>query len=476
MEYEAVIGLEVHVQLNTETKIFCGCSTSFGAEPNTHVCEVCLGLPGTLPVINKTVVEYAVKTALALNCSISQFSKMDRKNYYYPDLPKNYQISQYDIPITYQGKIPIKVNGLEKEIGITRVHIEEDAGKLLHDDFENASKIDYNRTGTPLLEIVSEPDLRSPEEAFEYLKNLKAILEYLDISDCNMEEGSLRCDANISLRPKGETKFGTKAEIKNMNSFKGVQKALAYEIKRQAALLEDGEKVIQETRLWNADKEESYSMRSKEESHDYRYFPDPDLVPIILSNEYISEVQETIPELPQEKAVRFVQEFNIPEYDAGVLTSEKALAEYFELCCQNYHEYKKISNWIMGDLLRELKEKNIQLKENKISPENLTKLLNLIDNGTISVKIAKDVFIDMFETGKTAQAIVEKKGLVQISDESYLEELAAKVIADNPKAAEDFKAGKGKALGSLVGQIMKETKGKANPKIVNEILIKHLKR
>lgn len=476
MQYETVIGLEVHVQLHTKTKIFCGCLTEFGEDPNSQVCEVCLGLPGTLPVMNKQALKYAIKTALALNCNIAHFSKMDRKNYYYPDLPKNYQISQYDIPLSYDGKVNINIEGREKSIGITRVHLEEDAGKLFHDEQAGQSRIDFNRTGTPLLEIVSEPDIRSPEEAFEYLKNLKAILQYLEVSDCNMEEGSLRCDANISLRPLGETKLGTKIEIKNLNSFKGVQKALQYEVERQAEILNEGGKLVQETRLWKADLEESFSMRSKEEAHDYRYFPEPDLVPLVISDDYISEIKATITELPQAKERRFIQQYDIPKYDAGVLTAQKDVADYFESCCSQYPEYKKISNWIMGDLLRNLNESRVLIKDTVIKPEMLVELIKLVGNGTVSGKIAKDVFVEMFKDGKQASDIVREKGLVQISNESYLEEVALKVIEDNPKSVADFKAGKEQAIGALVGRVMKETKGKANPRMVNEILRKHLSK
>jgi aspartyl-tRNA(Asn)/glutamyl-tRNA(Gln) amidotransferase subunit B len=469
IDYEPVIGLEVHVQLRTESKIFCGCSTKFGSLPNTQVCPVCLGLPGVLPVLNKKAVQYAIMTALSINCSISTFSKFDRKNYFYPDLPKAFQISQYDKPLTYDGWINIS----NKKIRIKRAHLEEDAGKLIHNEESRASFVDYNRTGMPLLEIVTEPDIKSPEEAHEYLTVLKQILEYLDVSDCNMEEGSLRCDANVSIRPKGETILGVKTEVKNMNSFKGVQKALNYEILRQKKALEEGGKITQETRLWDPDTEVTHPMRSKEEAHDYRYFPEPDLVPIEISQEMIEEIKKTLPEMPAKKKERFVKQYNLPEYDAGVLTSGRKLSEYFESavqCGKKGGNPKLISNWIMAELLREINACCISVDKSPVPPRNLNKLIELIEDSTISGKIAKDVFIEMFKTGKDPESIVKDKGLVQITDASALGSVIDKVIEANGKSVSDYKAGKESALMFLVGQTMKESKGKANPVLVQKLL------
>ncbi|MTI59704.1 MAG: Asp-tRNA(Asn)/Glu-tRNA(Gln) amidotransferase subunit GatB [Firmicutes bacterium] len=473
VEYEVVIGLEVHAQLATESKIFCDCSTEFGAEPNTHVCPVCLGLPGTLPVLNKKVLEYAIMAGLALNCEISEYSKFDRKNYFYPDLPKAYQISQFDLPICEHGSIEIETEEGKKEIGITRIHMEEDAGKLIHEgsiDKSTGSLVDYNRTGVPLIEIVSEPDMRSPAEARAYLTQLKKVLEYLEVSDCNMEEGSLRCDANVSLRPVGQKKFGTKAELKNMNSFKAVEKALEYEVERQKRVLDRGDEVVQETRTWDDSLNKTISMRGKEEAHDYRYFPEPDLVPMEVDKELVKELSDSLPELPVEKMERFVTEYGLPQYDAEVLTDTKALAELFEEGVEAYDDPKGVSNWIMGDFLRLVKEENIAVEESKLSGELLGKMLQLMDAGTISSKIAKTVFKEMFKTGKDPETIVEEKGLKQISDESKIEEIVDQVISENPEAVEDIKSGKGKAIGFLVGQVMKETRGKANPGMVNQLL------
>jgi aspartyl-tRNA(Asn)/glutamyl-tRNA(Gln) amidotransferase subunit B len=469
IEYEPVIGLEVHVQLKTESKIFCGCSTQFGAGPNTQICPVCLGLPGVLPVLNKKAVEYAIMTALSLNCSISSFSKFDRKNYFYPDLPKAFQISQYDKPLTYDGFLQIS----NKKIRIKRAHLEEDAGKLIHREEDHASFVDYNRTGMPLLEIVTEPDIFSPDEAYEYLTILKQILEYVDVSDCNMEEGSLRCDANISIRPKGETKLGVKAEVKNMNSFKGVHRALSYEIERQQKVLESGGKVVQETRLWDPDTQITHSMRSKEEAHDYRYFPEPDLVPVEISLEFIEEIKKSLPEMPAIKKERFIREYNIPEYDAGVLTSDKKLSEYFESAVKyggKGGNPKLISNWIMSELLRELNNKGISSDKSPVSPKNLNTLIELIENNTITGKTAKDVFVEMFNTGQSPEIIVKEKGLVQIADSGALDPIIIKVIESNPKSVNDYKSGKESAIMFLVGQVMKESRGKANPGIVQKLL------
>ncbi|SNX53008.1 Asp-tRNA(Asn)/Glu-tRNA(Gln) amidotransferase subunit GatB [Thermoanaerobacterium sp. RBIITD] len=476
MNYEAVIGLEVHAELLTKTKIFCSCSTEFGGEPNTHVCPVCLGLPGTLPVLNKKVVEFAVKAGLALNCEIPNFSKMDRKNYFYPDLPKAYQISQYDLPLCKNGYVEIETSdGYKKKIGLTRIHIEEDAGKLMHENVDG-SLIDYNRTGVPLIEIVSEPDIRTPEEAYLYLTKLKSVLEYSEVSDCKMQEGSLRVDTNISVRPEGTKEFGTKIELKNLNSFKAVQKALEYEIKRQVKVLEDGGKVIQETRRWNEQKGITETMRSKEEAHDYRYFPDPDLVPIIITKEWKDEIKKSLPEMPEHKKERFISQYGIPEYDASIITSSKAMADFFEKCVTEYSSAKTISNWIMGEMMRLLKETGKDIDEVPIKPHQMASLLGLIDNATITGSIAKTVFEEMFMTGKDPETIVEEKGLKQMSNEDELREIAAKVIKDNPKSVEDYRKGKDKAIGYLVGQIMKATKGKANPQLANKLLKEELSK
>ena len=473
MEYEAVIGLEVHAQLLTKSKIFCTCSTEFGAEPNSETCPVCLGMPGVLPVLNREVVECTIKTALAVHGSIAPDSRFARKNYFYPDLPKGYQISQYEEPLCNGGYIEISVNGQTKRIGITRIHMEEDAGKLIHGENlgdANSSYVDLNRTGVPLMEIVSEPDINAPEEAKEYLVKLKAILEYLEVCDGNMEKGSLRCDANVSIRPKGQKELGTKAELKNMNSFKNVQKALEYEIERQIDVLEDGGKIIQETRLWDVDKEVTVSMRGKEEAHDYRYFPDPDLVRITIDDEWIARVRKKLPELPEEKKERFINEYRLPEYDAEVLTASKALADYYEKCVTLYSNPKVVSNWVMGDVLRELNAANIDIKDCPLSPEDLAGILKLIDKGVISGKIAKTVFEEMYKTGKPAEKIVGEKGLVQISDEGELEKIIDEIIAANEKEVEQYKQGKEKLFGFFVGEAMKATKGKANPQLVNKLL------
>src|SRR6056297_3339557 len=471
-KYETVIGLEVHVQLATESKIFCGCSTEFGKEPNENTCPVCLGLPGTLPVLNKKAVDYAILAGLALNCEIAKYSKFDRKNYFYPDLPKAYQISQFDLPVAENGSIEIETEEGIFNIGVHRVHLEEDAGKLIHEgsiDKSEGSLVDYNRTGVPLIEIVSEADMRSPAQARAYLTQLKLIMEYLDISDCNMEEGSLRCDANVSLRPYGQEEFGVKTELKNMNSFKAVEKGLEYEIERQKELLEKGEAVDQETRTWDEDLRKTISMRGKEKAHDYRYFPEPDLAPLEIDKNWIEEIERTIPELPLEKKMRFVEEYNLPEYDAEVLTDNKALADLFEEGVESFNDPKEVSNWIMGEFLRLINENEIEVAESKITGKKLASMLNLMEEGTISNKIAKTVFEEMFETGKEPEKIVEEKGLKQISDEDKLEELVDKVIEENPEVVEDIKNGKDKAIGFMVGQIMKETKGKANPQMVNQM-------
>lgn len=480
MKYEAVIGLEVHTELQTTTKIFCGCKTSFGAEPNTNVCPVCLGLPGVLPVLNKRVLEFAVRAGLALNCEISRFSKFDRKNYYYPDLPKNFQTSQFDLPICERGHLDIEVNGEKKQIRITRAHMEEDAGKLVHHGTSitdsDYSLVDYNRTGTPLLEIVTEPDMRSAKEAVAYLEKMRAILQYIGISDCRMEEGSLRCDANVSVRPVGQKELGTKAEIKNINSFKGVDKAIEYEALRQAEILEDGGKIIQETRTWDEKEGVTKSMRTKEEANDYRYFPEPDLAPFTVSEEYIEDIRKTLPELPDERRERYIANFGLSSTDAQYMTNDKDTSDYFEKVVAAGADPKASVNWIMGEFASQLSNAGIEIAKAPVTPENLAKLLALIAKGTISGKIAKKVFAEMWKDGADPEEIVKAQGLVQISDTGALKELVVKVIANNPKAVEDFKAGKKKAVGALVGQIMKETKGKANPKVINELLNDELKK
>lgn len=480
MKYEAVIGLEVHTELQTTTKIFCGCKTSFGAEPNTNVCPVCLGLPGVLPVLNKRVLEFAVRAGLALNCEITRFSKFDRKNYYYPDLPKNFQTSQFDLPICERGHLDIEVNGEKKQIRITRAHMEEDAGKLVHHGTSitdsDYSLVDYNRTGTPLLEIVTEPDMRSAKEAVAYLEKMRAILQYIGISDCRMEEGSLRCDANVSVRPVGQKELGTKAEIKNINSFKGVEKAIEYEALRQAEILEDGGKIIQETRTWDEKEGVTKSMRTKEEANDYRYFPEPDLAPFTVSEEYIEDIRKTLPELPDERRERYIANFGLSSTDAQYMTNDKDTSDYFEKVVAAGADPKVSVNWIMGEFASQLSNAGIEIAKAPVTPENLAKLLALIAKGTISGKIAKKVFAEMWKDGADPEEIVKAQGLVQISDTGALKELVVKVIANNPKAVEDFKAGKKKAVGALVGQIMKETKGKANPKVINELLNDELKK
>ena len=473
MKYETVIGLEVHVQINTKTKIFCSCSTEFGRPPNANTCPICLGMPGVLPVLNKQFLESAMKACLATHCTIAPMNRFARKNYFYPDLPKGYQISQFEEPLGINGYININIDGTKKRIGLTRIHMEEDAGKLIHGEnlgSPGKSYVDFNRTGVPLCEVVSEPDLRSAQEARAYLGELKSILQYAEVSDCNMEEGSLRCDANISLRPEGQKEFGTRTELKNLNSFKFVQKAIEYEVDRQTRILEQGDKVIQETRLYDSDKGETFSMRSKEEAHDYRYFPDPDLVPVVLEEAWVEEIKKTIPELPEQKRERFAKEYGLPEYDAGVLTSSRELADYFEKCTSLFAKPKIISNWIMGDLLRELNKSNQEIGECPLSPEALVNLLKLIDEGVISGNIAKSVFEEMYQTGKEASVIVEEKGLKQITDDKAIDEMVEGVLQANPIQVEEYKGGKEKVLGFLVGQVMKASKGKANPGAVNKLL------
>ncbi|RMG60024.1 MAG: Asp-tRNA(Asn)/Glu-tRNA(Gln) amidotransferase subunit GatB [Deltaproteobacteria bacterium] len=473
MEYEAVIGLEVHAQLKTESKIFCGCSTRFGESPNRNTCPVCTGMPGVLPVLNRRVVDFAIKAALATNCTIQRRNVFARKNYYYPDLPKGYQISQYELPIATGGYVEIVVGGERKRIGITRIHMEEDAGKLVHEgEFEKAhhSLVDFNRAAVPLLEIVSEPDIRSPEEGGAYLRMLRDILVYLDICDGNMEEGSFRCDANVSVRPKGAKEFGTKTELKNMNSFRNVERALEYEIQRQIQVLREGGTVVQETRLFDANTGRTVSMRTKEEAHDYRYFPDPDLVPLEIDDEWVERVRKTLPELPLEKIDRFQKEYSLPLYDCQILCSSKNLADFFEEAVKLHPNPKGISNWIMAEVLRELNREKVDISETKLKPAHVASIVKLIDEGTISGKIGKSVFEEVYRTGESPEKIVEERGLVQVSDEAALEEIARKVLENHPKEVESYKKGKTGVIGFFVGQVMKETKGKANPKLVNEIL------
>jgi len=475
MDFEPVIGLEVHAQLKTQSKIFCGCSTAFGAPPNTNTCQVCLGMPGVLPVLNRKVVEYTIKMALATHCTITSPNRFARKNYFYPDLPKGYQISQFELPIAEHGWLEIEDDNRTKRIGITRIHMEEDAGKLIHDARKPVSYIDLNRTGVPLMEIVSEPDIRSSEEAAAYLKKLHAILRYLDICDGNMQEGSFRCDANISLRPVGQEKLGTRTELKNMNSFRNVQRALEYEIRRQRDILLDGGKVVQETLLWDADRNVTNSMRGKEEAHDYRYFPDPDLIPVVIDEEWIENTRQGLPELPDERRLRFISDLGLPEYDAGVLTSSKELADYFEAALKVYPQAKKLSNWMMTELMRELKgEDSIDVEGCPITPQNLGVLLGMIDKGTISGKIAKAVFMDMLASGKDAETLVKEKNLLQVSDEGELRAIVREIIAANPEQAADYRAGKTKLMGYFVGQLMQKTKGRANPKIANQLFSEEL--
>ncbi|OGX43118.1 MAG: aspartyl/glutamyl-tRNA amidotransferase subunit B [Omnitrophica WOR_2 bacterium RIFCSPLOWO2_12_FULL_51_24] len=470
MAYEPVIGLEVHVQLKTVSKMFCGCATGFGGAPNSHTCPVCLGFPGALPVLNQRALTGSIRVAVAVGCKISDKITFHRKNYFYPDLPKDYQISQYDEPLSEHGHLKIKISGGEKTIRIKRVHMEEDAGKLIHEEGGDSSFVDFNRSGMPLLEIVSEPDINSPEEAYRYLTDLKLLLRYLDVSDCDMEKGSLRCDANISIRKKGETGLGTKAEVKNMNSFKAVKSALEFEFERQVKRLETGERIVQETRLWDPDREITVSMRSKEEAHDYRYFPEPDLVPFMLQNDLIEMERKNLPELPGARKARFASAFGLPEYDAEVLTQEKETADYFEECLGFYDKPKIISNWLMGDVSGYLNAKNLSVRNSKLRPQGLAGLLKEVDSGKISGKMAKDIIIEMLDTGEDAGVIISEKGLAQISDSGELDKVSEEVIAENRKTAEDFLKGKDNALMFLVGQVMKRTKGKANPAVVNRIL------
>ena len=474
-QYETVIGLEVHVELATKTKIFCGCSTAFGGAPNTHTCPVCTGMPGSLPVLNKQVVEYAMAVGLATNCQIHQYCKFDRKNYFYPDNPQNYQISQLYLPICHDGGIEIETAAGKKVIGIHEIHMEEDAGKLIHDEWEDCTLVDYNRSGVPLIEIVSEPDMRSAEEVIAYLDKLRLIVQYLGASDCKLQEGSMRADVNLSVREVGSQEFGTRTEMKNLNSFKAISRAIEGERARQIELLEEGKKVIQETRRWDDNKEYSYAMRSKEDAQDYRYFPEPDLVPIVISDEWIEQVKARQPELRTEKLERYKREYDIPQYDAEIITGSKKMADIFEATTAICGKPKKVSNWLMVETMRLLNENGQEPADIRFSPENLAKLINLADAGTINSSVAKEVFEKVFAEDVDPEKYVEEHGLKTVNDEGALREIAAQVIAANPKAVEDYKGGKEKALGALVGKIMKAMKGKANPGMVNQMLRDMLK-
>lgn len=476
-DYEIVIGLEVHAELSTKTKIFCSCPTKFGAEPNTQTCPICMAMPGTLPVLNEKVVEYAVKAGLATNCEIARDSKNDRKNYFYPDLPKAYQISQFDKPLCEHGYIEIDTekNG-KKKIGLTRIHIEEDAGKLNHDEFGGGSLVDLNRAGVPLIEIVSEPDIRSGEETEKYLRKLKSILEYIEVSDCKMQEGSLRADVNVSVRKKGDTKLGTRTEMKNMNSFRSIARAIEYEVDRQIDVLEEGGKVEQETLRWDEVSGKTFSMRDKEDAQDYRYFPDPDLVAIKLSEEYIQNIKDTLPELPESRKQRYLEEYKLSEKDANLITSSKYLSDLFEKAIEVCNNPKAVNNWIISDILRILNETEMEPIEIPFDANQLGKLVILIDKGTISSSIGKKVLVELFENPRDPEAIIKEKGWIQISDEGAIKEVVLKVLEANPQSIADYKGGKDKALGFLVGQAMKETKGKANPQMLNKMFLEELNK
>jgi aspartyl-tRNA(Asn)/glutamyl-tRNA(Gln) amidotransferase subunit B len=474
MDFEPVIGLEVHAQLKTRTKIFCGCSTRFGAEPNTQTCPVCLGMPGVLPVLNRTVVDFTLCMALATGCTITPESRFARKNYFYPDLPKGYQISQYELPIAENGRIDIEIDGRPQPVRIRRIHMEEDAGKLSHDPHRPVSRVDLNRTGVPLIEIVSEPDIESPAAAGAYLRKLRAIVRYLDICDGNLEEGSFRCDANVSIRPKGSCELGTRTELKNLNSFRFVEKAIEYEISRQKEVLMDGGTIVQETRLWDSSRNQTVSMRGKEEAHDYRYFPDPDLLPLVIDAGWIERLRQSLPELPDARRTRFVEQHGLPAYDAGVLTSDRDLADYFEACLADFPQSKPVSNWIMGPLLGLLNAQGIAIDRSPVAAAALAGLLKLVDSGAISAKIAKTVFDEMAVSGKTAAAIVAEKSLSQINDTGAIEAVVQDVLDRSPDEAAAYRGGKTKLMGFFVGEVMKATRGQANPKAVNELLKKLL--
>lgn len=476
MEYEIVIGLEVHVELSTKTKIYCSCTTEFGGDVNTHCCPICVGMPGVLPVLNKKVIEYAVKAGLATNCSITQNSKQDRKNYFYPDLPKAYQISQLYQPICKNGFVEINVGGNVKKIGISEIHIEEDAGKLVHDQWDTGSLVDYNRCGVPLIEIVSTPDMRNAEEVKTYLENLKAILQYIEVSDCKMQEGSLRADVNLSVRPMGQEEFGTRTEMKNLNSFKSIVRAIESESRRQIEEIESGGRVIQETRRWDDNKGISYAMRSKEDAHDYRYFPDPDLVPIVIENSEIEEIKASLPELPEARKKRYVDVFGLPEYDAWQLTNTKVLSDFFEEAVNAGGNAKICSNWIMGEMMKLLKDRDIESEGLPFGGENLAKMVQMIEKGTINGTIAKRVFEKMFSSGKNPEDIVKEEGLQTVSDVGAIKDMVIKILTANPQSVADFKSGKEKAFAFLVGQAMREAKGKADPQVVNQLLKHELEK
>ena len=475
-DYEVIIGLEVHAELSTKTKIFCSCPTEFGAAPNTHVCPICMAMPGTLPVLNEKVVEYAVKAGLATNCEISRNSKNDRKNYYYPDLPKSYQISQFDQPLCEHGYIEIETKDGKKKIRLTRIHIEEDAGKLNHDDFGGGSLVDLNRAGVPLIEIVSEPDLRSAEEVEAYMRKLKSILEYIEVSDCKMQEGSLRADVNVSVKKKIDTKLGTRTEMKNMNSFRSIVRAIEYEVERQIDVLEDGEKIEQETLRWDDVSGKTFPMRDKEDAQDYRYFPDPDLVAIKLSEEYIENIKNTLPELPESRKQRYLEQYELSEKDANIITSSKYLSDLFESATKVCNNPKSVNNWIISDISRILNETEMEPIAIPFDGNQLGKLVVLIDKGTISSSIGKKVLVELFENPRDPEDIIKEKGWIQISDEGAIKEVVMKILEANPQSVADFKAGKDRALGFLVGQAMKETKGKANPKMLNEMFLAELNK
>ena len=471
MTWETVIGLETHVELATKTKIFCSCTTAFGGDPNTHCCPICTGMPGTLPVMNKAVMRYATKAGLALNCDITRYHKFDRKNYFYPDLPKAYQISQLYLPIATNGKVPIRTaSGEEKVIRIHEMHMEEDAGKLVHDPWIDQTRADYNRCGVPLIEIVTEPDFRTAEEVIAYLEKLKSTLEYLGVSDCKMQEGSLRCDVNLSVRPAGSTELGTRTEMKNINSFKAIARAIAYETRRQIELIEEGRRVVQETRRWDENKDATYSMRSKENAQDYRYFPEPDIPPMEIDEAYLDSARSELPEMAEEKRTRYVAAFGLPEYDAGMLTGQKALADFFEEAVRLGGAPKDVANWMMGEVLRTLKEKAIEAKQMPLTPATLVKLLALVKDGKINRNTAVEVFAAIFDDDADPEAYVKAHGLEQVNDTALVEATVAQVFAENPKSIADYQAGKQKAFGFLVGQTMRLLKGKADPRTVNAII------
>ena len=474
MAFETIIGLEVHLQLKTATKIFCGCVNQFGSKPNSNTCPVCLGLPGSLPVFNEQALEYAIRVGIALNCTINPFIKFDRKNYFYPDLPKGYQISQYDKPICSQGFILVNTGGTEKKFGITRAHLEEDAGKLIHDQSVNASLVDYNRTGTPLIEIVSEPDMRSPQEAYDYLTKLKLTLQYLNVSDCDMEKGSLRCDANVSIREFGAPKFGTKTELKNMNSFKAVKSAIEYEVNRHTQVILSGGKIVQETLLWNEEKGITIPMRGKEQAHDYRYFPDPDLVSFTVEAKLIDHIKSTMPELPKEKFLRFVDSYKLSEYDASVLTQDKGMSDFFESCVSAKADPKKACNWITSVLVKELTDRKSSIEEIKLTPSSLAGLIQKVEDGIISNLVGKDVLKFMMDSAKGSDEIIAEKGLAQVSDDSALEQMLDEIFAAHGEVVEQVKQGKQSAVGFLVGQAMKKSQGKANPKKLGEMITRRI--